>query len=95
MSSQSMMSKKRFNAIKDALVEVYGEARIELMLSKICEIMKFDPNASSYDAIKEKLAQQKSEGVSSYKALNRKKYYETHKEMLNKKRTEARRQKST
>jgi len=92
MSAQSMMSKRRYNAIKDAIEEVYGGDKLDTILSKICDIMNFDPTANTYDKVKEKMTRQKEEsGLSTYQALNRKQYYEKNKNTLNLKRTEARR----
>ena len=87
-----MMSKRRYNAIKDAIEEVYGDDKLDTILKKICDIMNFDPTANTYDKVKEKLTKKKAEGISSYQALNRKKQYEAHKEELNKKRSDARKQ---
>ena len=39
----SSMSKKRLSEIREGLVQIYGEDKIDSALTMICEVMKFDP----------------------------------------------------
>lgn len=48
-SSQSILSKKRYSEISNILRETYGQdATLDATLKKICDIMRFDPEASRY-----------------------------------------------
>jgi hypothetical protein len=46
--SVSLMSKKRLEEIKDAIIARYGEEDIDELIEEICEIMKFDRDRKTY-----------------------------------------------
>jgi hypothetical protein len=81
-SAQSLMSKKRFNEIKELLINTYGIERLNDTLEKICEIMHFDPEASTYTPNKGKkiMANRKKRaeelGVSTYVTSGAKAFYD-------------------
>ena len=79
--AQSMLTKKRYNDLKNILTEIYGaDNRLEDALMKFCDMMRFDPEASTYN---EKVAQQikqyrerkKAEGVPIYVSSGNKASY--------------------
>ena len=48
--AQSMLTKKRYNDLKNILTDIYGSDNIlEEALAKFCDIMRFDPDASTYN----------------------------------------------
>jgi hypothetical protein len=95
----AVLSKKRFNQIKEAVMEaVKDETITEQIMKRVSEIMKFDPDVGiyrkgvakmMYDKQKQKAAEQ---NMSVYKALKMDEYYKKNKEVLNKKKTEYMRQ---
>lgn len=78
------MSKKRFKEIGTRLEEILDMDSKTKVLDILCEVLKFDPLANTYEAVKERM---KSEGKSSYD-VNHKAYYAKNKTELNKKRYE-------
>lgn len=85
------LSKCRYATLTQELRrEIKDEEMINKFLDILKHVLKFDPNANTYEPIKEKLEKTKVAGVSTYQALNRKKYYEKNKDVLNKRRTESR-----
>lgn len=83
------LSKKRYYEIEEALIkEGFDSELIEKAMKTIREVMNFDPNYNTYKDIKDKLKKKREEGISSYEALNQRKYYNEHKVELNKKRYE-------
>ena len=47
--TNSTMSKKRLNDIKNVIKDKYGDDDIDDTINKICEIMKFDPDVATYN----------------------------------------------
>lgn len=90
MAAKSLLSKKRFYDI-EAKLQSKSESQtltVSMVMDTIKEVLNFDPDANSYEPVKKVLEKKKEQGISSYQALNHKKYYEAHKEVLNKKRLE-------
>lgn len=81
--SMSIMSKKRYHEIEEILSSlIKNPEEHSLAMSKICEIMKFDPNRNTYTPkVKENNANWRKKraeelGVSIYVASGNKAYYE-------------------
>jgi hypothetical protein len=92
---QSILSKKRYNEIKEICkIIIEDEDKINKLLKSICEIMKYNPDIGLYDKtrLKELSDKRKKEaeekGISVYESLGLNKYYEKNKDRLNKKRSE-------
>ncbi len=82
------LSKKRYKIICDQFAEIDDNVeRRERMLKVIRDVMNFDPDASDYHIFKSKI----KENESTYQKC-KKDYYERHKEQINAKITERRRQ---
>lgn len=91
----AVLSKKRFNQIKEAVMEAVNDETItERIMKRVSEIMKFDPEVGIYrkdvakkiyEGYRQKAAEQ---NISVYKALKMDEYYKRNKEVLNKRRTE-------
>lgn len=79
--AESVLSKRRYEAIRQSLEELLGE-RVELAMERIREIMNFDPKASKYTpaqgqramASRRRLAEER--GVSMYVVTGGKASYE-------------------
>jgi hypothetical protein len=67
---------------------------IDAFLATFRDVLKFDPTINTYESVKQKIAPQLLNGMTVIEARNQKKYYELHKEELNRKRNE-RRKKTT
>ena len=84
MFATSTLSKKRYDDIKHALEEMFGE-RAEEALTKIREIMKFDPSLSKYTPEEGKKAMEarkkraEERGVTTYVTGGCKAFYEKRK----------------
>ena len=79
----SILSRKRFNEIKEVASDfIVDEQQQEAFLSRLCEIMKFDPERGTYTTEKGKRTSEyrKSKaneyGVSLYAVNRGKTYYE-------------------
>lgn len=86
--STSVMSKKRYHEIEEALrVAIPDPVQHAEIMSRICEIMKYDPTKSMYTPeVKErsmKWRRKKAEelGVTTYVTSGMKAYYERSKEV--------------
>jgi len=78
----SSFSIKRFEAIKQALLDVYGPEKHDEIIQRICTIMKFSPEAIALRSQKIKEARHKkaeTQGMSVYEASGNKAYYHRHK----------------
>ena len=65
----SIMSNRRLNAIKEALISRYGEEEIEKTMSEICEIIKFNKDyrkASHNPAHKERASKWRERKAEEY-----------------------------
>ena len=83
------ISKKRYYEFEKKLKEsITNDTYVQQVLATLREVFQFDPDINTYDQIKTKLEKQKEDGISTYQALNRRKYYNANKEVLNKKRCE-------
>lgn len=74
-TAHSNLSKKRYKEFEESLREILCDDDVEQVLSRLCKIMNFDPNQNSYNVVKKRLEKKKEDGVSSYVALNQRKYY--------------------
>ena len=81
-TAQSIMSKKRYNELETSLKTIYGAEKLEVAMKAVRDIMKFDPEASTYTKERGKKSmecQRKSaekKGQSLYYANGGKKCYE-------------------
>lgn len=83
MAAVSTLSKSRYKQISDMLADIYGnDEKLQQALTTICQIMKFDPEASRYTP---ELAQKEKErrhrlrdehGISTYVSSGLKKHRE-------------------
>jgi hypothetical protein len=78
---QAILSKKKYALVSDMLADQYGnDAKLTETLTKFCDIMNFDPNASSYTkekgqkVIKARREKAQELGVSIYAATGQAKY---------------------
>lgn len=86
MATHSVLSKKRFQQIQDALTdELIDVERVQHLMERIKDIMNFDPTKSTYTyelgqktiARRNKLRDE--QGISTYITSGRKKHYENKK----------------
>lgn len=74
------ISKARYNQFESELGTVVPQEYIGLILEKLCQVLRFDPNASSYN--RDRVASRMQEtGQSSYQLYQKKHYDENKKEM--------------
>jgi gas vesicle protein len=89
----SVLSKKRYYAIYDTIKELFGDSKIDVIMTGIEEIMKFHPQLSfppeKSKKVQEFVKKRTSElNISVYQYSNGQAYYQKNKEKLNKRRTE-------
>ena len=89
----SRLTKTRYRELINELEQTFNESTVSDVINIVKRVMKFDPNSNTYDEVKEKLDKKREDGISSYQALNQKKYYEKNKIALNKKRYEKEKEK--
>jgi hypothetical protein len=83
------LSKTKYKAFSEALNNMFVEKQVisadvkDNILTLLCDIFKFDPNMSSYDR-----ARMDRIKLETGKSTYNRKYYETHKEDLDRKNTE-------
>lgn len=90
---QATLSKKRYNDLLQDFETYLDSDTLLRVIQTIKNVMRFDPDANTYSMIKDKLNLKKEEGISTYVALNQRKYYERNKEVLNKKRYQKQKEK--
>lgn len=84
------LSKKKYFEFEARCKEVLqDEEKLAGVLNALKDVFNFDPTMNTYEKTRAKLEKKKEEGISSYEALNMRKYYTENKEQLNKKRSEA------
>lgn len=86
MAAVSSMSKKRYQEIADKLANIIGDQdKLEEAMASIREIMKFDPDKSSYTpehgqkVLSRRHKLRDEQGISTYISSGRKKHYINHK----------------
>jgi hypothetical protein len=91
--AKSILTKTKYKNFEESLKQYLAEnesTNVDKMKTEIldllCDIMKFDPALSTYD--KEKIAKLREQTGKNTYELFRRKYYETHKEELDKKMAE-------
>lgn len=82
MSKPSVtISKIKFKELKEAFVEERGEEEAVKILDKLCSVLHFDPNVSSYNEENKQKTREyrkklKDQGISTYISSGAKKYYD-------------------
>lgn len=87
MSKPSVtISKLKFKEIQEAFVAERGEEEASQILNRLCTILNFDPNMSSYSVEKREKTYEyrnklKEQGISTYVSSGVKKIYEKKKKI--------------